>query len=928
MCMKKTILITLCLCLTGFVQAQEQIALESYDNLGYFMTHDGVGSQAEMVQGGNQTLSGKWFMIPGLADPEGITFESVDLPGNNLRHRGWVVYLDPTATDNLFLNDSTWFIREGLADPNWVSLESINYPGQYLVQDNFGLILATPANDQLGSATFRIITETPRSRYPNPLNNATYVPQEEDVVLSWEPGKFAVAHDVYLGTNFSDVDSADTSSPLLVSPTQDANSYNVGQLEFGQTYYWRIDDINAPPDETVWKGDVWNFTIEPVAYPLPTESITAMASSQVVGQGPENTINGSGLVDGLHSRESEDMWLSTAEEPGQAWIQYEFDKPYKLDKMLVWNYNGTSILTNYGLKEVTVEYSLDADNWMQLDNVPEFAQGPGANDYAYDTTVPFNEVTAKYVRLTAVSNWGGGVSFFNRYGLSEVEFKYIPVSARQPSPVNNARDIAIDTDLGWRAGREAAEHKVYVSSDQQAVIDGTAPVETVSQPSYGPLSLDLEDTYYWRVDEVNNAEATPVWISSIWSFTTSEYLVVDDLESYNDIEPGEGSNLVYSTWVDGFESPTTNGSTVGYVELFQPSMETETVHNGSQSVPFTYNNAVASLSEATASTSDLASGSDWTKGGAGVFGLWFYGDPNNSVTEQMYVKVNGTKVLYDGDPGDIAIPKWTLWIIDLASLGVNQSNVTTLTIGLERTGATGGSGTVLFDDFRLYKVPVNPGTENLVHSYTFEDGTANDSVGSAHGTLVGDANIADGSLLLDGTDDWMSMPGDVIAINTFSEVSIEAWFTSVDSNNTGNHMLAAFGEVGTGESPTAGYKYVFITPARGDDVSRAAIQTSSMDTDPWDDETGVSASGEHDDGLLHHFVCTVNSTSLAFYIDGDLIGVADLADGNEISGISQAAAYLGKGVYTVDPEWAGAIHEFNIYNKALSPSEVIYLATH
>ena len=771
------------------------------------------------------------------------------------------------------------------------------------------------------------ITETPISRYPNPANNATDVPRE--VILGWEPGPVAVAHDVYLGTSFSEIDTADTSSPLLVSPTQDANTYDAGRLELGQTYFWRVDDIAGPPDSTVWKGKVWNFTIEPVSYQIESQNIIATASSQTSDQGPENTINGSGIVDGLHSRESEDMWQSGAEEPGQAWIQYEFDKPYKLEQMFVWNYNGTSILSNYGLKEVTIEYSVDAENWMQLENVPEFAQAPGANNYASNTTVPFNRVTAKYVKITAISNWGGGMSFFNKYGLSEVAFMYIPVSARQPSPADNARNIAIDTTLGWRAGREAAEHMVYVSTDQQAVIDGTAPVETVSQPSYGPLSLDLQDTYYWRVDEVNNAEAASVWTSSIWNFTTSEYIVVDNFELYNDIEQGqEGSNLVYLTWVDGFESPSTNGSTIGYVELFQPSMETEIVHNGSQSVPFTYNNAVASMSEVTASTSDLASGSDWSKGGAGALGLWFYGDPNNAVTEQMYVKINGTKVLYDGDTSDIAIPKWTLWIIDLASTGVNQSNVTTLTIGFERTGATGGTGTMLFDDIRLYNVPVDPGTENLVHSYTFEDGTANDSVGIANGTLVGDANIADGSLLLDGTDDWMSMPGDVIALNTYSELSLEAWFTSVNGGNTGYHMLVAFGEEGTGESSTSGYKYLFMTPARGDNVSRAAIQTSSMDSSPNDEETGVSASTEQDDGQLHHFVCTVNSKSLAFYIDGELIGVAVLAAGNEISGIGQAVAYLGKSVYTVDPEWAGAIHEFNIYNKALSPSEVIYLATH
>jgi len=768
------------------------------------------------------------------------------------------------------------------------------------------------------------ITDTPISRYPSPPTKSPDVPR--DVVLSWEPGPEAVSHDVYLGTDSGEVDNADTSSNLLVSPAQDSNTYNAGRLELGKTYYWRIDDIT---DSTVWKGSVWSFTIEPVSYQIDAQNITATASSQTSSLGPENTINGAGLVDGLHSDESAGMWQSDAEEPGAAWIQYEFDKPYKLEQMFVWNYNGASILTNYGLREAAVEYSLDGENWMQVENVPEFTLAPGKDDYAHDTTVSFEGVAAKYVKITAISNWGGGEGFFNKYGLAEVAFMYFPVSARQSSPANNARNVDIDVTLSWRAGREAAEHNVYINTDRQAVIDGTEPVATVNAPSYGPLSLELENTYHWRVDEVNNAEDIPVWISSIWNFSTSEYRIVDDFESYNDIEVGQsGSNLVYSTWKDGLDTPSINGSTIGYLVAFQPTMETEIVLNGDQSVPLTYDNTIASMSEVTASTSDLPVGRDWSKGGAGALGLFFYGDPNNATTEQMYAKINGIKVLYDGDPGDVALERWNLWIINLSSLGVNANNISTLAIGFERTGATGGTGTILIDDIRLYKVTVDPGIDNLVHSYTFENGTANDSVGTAHGTLAGDATISNGSLVLDGVDDWMSMPGDVIALNTYSELSIEAWFTSVDGGNTGNHMLAAFGEEGTGASTTLGYRYLFITPARANNTSYAAIQTRSMDNSPWGEEDGVSASVEHDDGIKHHFICTVDASKLTFYIDGEQIGVAALTAGNEIAGIGQAAAYLGKGVYTVDPEWAGSIHEFNIYNRALTSSEVRYLATH
>jgi len=245
---------------------------------------------------------------------------------------------------------------------------------------------------------------------------------------------------------------------------------------------------------------------------------------------------------------------------------------------------------------------------------------------------------------------------------------------------------------------------VYFSADAQSVENSTAPAETVLETSYGPLSLDLGSIYYWRVDEVNNANTIPVWEGSTWSFTTSEYLVVDDFESYNDIEAGEeGSNLVYLTWIDGYDNPSVNGSTVGYTEAFQPSMEAVIIHGGFQSVPVMYNNGTASISEVTASTSDLAVGSDWTVGAPAVLTLWFYGDPNNSTTEQMYVKVDNARVVCDGD---LTQTDWQEFPIDLASLGIDLSNVTTLTIGFERTGITGGSGMVFIDDIRLY-APLN-----------------------------------------------------------------------------------------------------------------------------------------------------------------------------------------------------------------------------
>ena len=543
------------------------------------------------------------------------------------------------------------------------------------------------------------------SAAPIPTDGATYVPK--NVLLSWKPGMFAQTHDVYFGTVLEDVSNASRVNPLglLANQGQDANTYDPGLLEFGQTYFWRIDEVNAPPDSTIFKGDVWRFTVEPVLFPVPGENITATASSQYSDdQNPENTIDGSGMdVNGLHSKSTSAMWLSDSSEPGSAWIQYDFNKIYELHEILVWNYNGALFLPSYGFKDVTIEYSADSDTWTELDGIPEFTKATGADGCAANTTVDFGGNIVKSVRITAQSNWV--TSLFDKYGLSEVLFLAMPFDAREPNPRNGARNISLDTTLSWIAGREATEHIVYISKDKQSVIEGAAVAVTINQTNYGLLSLELATPYYWRIDEVNNAEATPLWQCDLWSFTTTEYLALDDFESYNDIESGqEGSNLVYETWIDGYANPSTNGSTMGYLE--GSALETEIVHRGKKSVPLFYDNTTASISEVTVSTDDSDIGRDWAAVSPEVLSLWFYGDPNNATTEQMYIELNDSKVFYEGDPNNLIQETWQQWNINLSVFGIDLSNVTEMKIGFERTEAAGGVGVVFIDDIQLY-APLN-----------------------------------------------------------------------------------------------------------------------------------------------------------------------------------------------------------------------------
>ncbi|MHC4567546.1 MAG: LamG-like jellyroll fold domain-containing protein [Planctomycetota bacterium] len=280
----------------------------------------------------------------------------------------------------------------------------------------------------------------------------------EDVVLSWKPGVEADKHDVYFGDSLDDVTTADTTTDpgSVYKGRQDPNEYAVGMtLDLGKTYYWRVDQVSGPPDSAIHRGDVWQFTAEPIGYPIPGSTITATASSSLLGStGPEKTIDGSGLNGDLHSTTMEDMWLGGFE-PQPTWIEYQFDKVYELHEMWVWNQNqAVESSIGYGFRDVSIEYSIDSIGYTTLGAAHEFAQAPGVPDNEHDTTVDLGGITAKYVRLTANSNWNLG-GWLSQCGLSEVRFYYIPVWAREPEPADGAINVYPDVVLGWRAGREA-----------------------------------------------------------------------------------------------------------------------------------------------------------------------------------------------------------------------------------------------------------------------------------------------------------------------------------------------------------------------------------------------------------------------------------------------------------------------------------------
>ena len=411
---------------------------------------------------------------------------------------------------------------------------------------------------------------------PSPADEATDVPR--DLTLGWTPGEFAAGHDVYLGTSADDVNNASRANPLdvLVSQGQGARTYDAGRLELGQTYYWRVDEVNAAPDSTIFTGEVWSFTVEPLAYPIQGIVATSNGDSDA-GLGPENTVNGSGLNDDdTHSTVATDMWLALPGGETPVWVLYEFDRVYKLREMQIWNYNVQfEPMLGFGLKNVTVEYSTDGAAWTVLGDV-ELVQATARSDYLANSIVDFDGQAVRYVKLTINSNYGG----LAQYGLSEVRFLQIPTSAREPQPGDGQTNVSPETTFAWRAGREADMHEVYLGTDPNTL----ALIETVAEPSVTPTTLEFGTRYFWKVNEVNEAETLRAWESGTWTFQTLEFAAIDDFESYDNDE-----NAIYQTWIDGWVNGT--GSTAGY--LTEPFAETSIVNSGRQSMPLIYDNGAS-----------------------------------------------------------------------------------------------------------------------------------------------------------------------------------------------------------------------------------------------------------------------------------------------------------------------------------------------
>jgi hypothetical protein len=102
----------------------------------------------------------------------------------------------------------------------------------------------------------------------NPVQARAPIPKDGEILgiadatsLGWTAGQTAARHDLYFGDNFEDVNAADTTDATgIYQGRQDVSGYIFPEaLEWGVTYYWRIDEIEA--DNTMHISPVWSFTV-------------------------------------------------------------------------------------------------------------------------------------------------------------------------------------------------------------------------------------------------------------------------------------------------------------------------------------------------------------------------------------------------------------------------------------------------------------------------------------------------------------------------------------------------------------------------------------------------------------------------------------------------------------------------------------------
>jgi len=472
-------------------------------------------------------------------------------------------------------------------------------------------------------------TIPPKTAYdPVPADGAKFVPA--DTILSWTEGFGAKLHNVYFGNNFDDVNNATAGAP---HPT---TTFNPGPLEFNKTYYWRVDEFNPP---TTLKGKVWSFTTT-----LPGLGLAVMDRWENIASTDINTLkdspkypNNPDVTETVDSFRWDGADLSDYGARIEAWLYVPDTGEY------------TFWLNTDDQGELWLSTDDDSSNTVLIAQESSWA-GLNAWESGEEQSEPITLVAGEKYYIMAIWKEGGGGDHcqvaWRGPGIPDRTVipgtnlsPYEPVSAFGAKPSNNATGVTQTPVLQWKAGLQAASHEVYFGTDEAAVANATQASpeykgsKALGDESFVPGKLPWESTFFWRIDEVNALNPDSPWIGSVWSFTTADFLIVDDFEDYD-----AGDNQIWYSWHDGlgYGAPGVdpyfagNGTGAAVGDETTASYTEETiVHGGRQSMPLSYDNNKQGFAKYSETEKTLTFPRDFTEGGVTELSIWFRGYPGS-----------------------------------------------------------------------------------------------------------------------------------------------------------------------------------------------------------------------------------------------------------------------------------------------------------
>ncbi len=526
-------------------------------------------------------------------------------------------------------------------------------------------------------------TASPLSAYsPSPRDGDKWLSVTSQ--LSWQPGQNGIKHDLFFGTDKAKVEARDASvsKGTLVAPV-----FDPGPLAQDTTYYWVVDETTTAGQKN--PGQVWSFTTIGAAggglrgeYFVGNAPSGMPALSRIDATVDFNNLSVSPGAP-IPATDWSARWTADLEIPVADTFQFS-----------VWCQDGT---------RMWIDGQLIIDKWV-TPTVPSIY-------YALPVTLD------KGIHSLVLEFYVGTHAAYEQLFWSTPTMTkkvIVPAGPLQPPyhaaafyPLNKAVDAPQQLTLSWRIGEKAAKHDVYFGDDAKAVADATPDTAAVykgqqkrAENTFDPGILEWNKTYFWRIDEVNDAAADSPWKGNVWSFTTANFIVVDNMETYTD-DPG---NSIFDVWVDGFTDGKSN-STVGNMQA--PFAEVIVVNSGRQALPMAYDNTKTPFfSEA---QREFAPVQDWTVNGMNTLVMALQGIIANGaglvyVTIEDGAGKSATVTNTDATVVNTAI--WSDWKVPLSQFaGVDLAKVKKMYIGVgdRKAPKAGGAGKIYVDDIRVIK---------------------------------------------------------------------------------------------------------------------------------------------------------------------------------------------------------------------------------